>query len=369
MKHDNNLVWFDFFRGIAALLVLTGHLRALMFVDYSVSTSVFGQVFYFLTGFGHQAVVIFFVLSGFFIIRSIHESVLSYRWNVKNYILNRMVRLWIVLLPALILTLLWDKIGLYFFHDSYTYADLIAKLPGINPTSKLGVLDFLGNLFFLQTIYVPTYGTNVALWSLANEFWYYVLFPLIYFSVSKLYKKKTRIFLFIALLGCILFIGFSLAMSISIWLMGGLVYLVIKNNFFLKRYLKLKFVLSILSFIAVLTLIRFKTCPNIFNDFSLGIVTSFMLCFFSKIPMKNLNLRTITKHFSNISYTVYLTHLSFAILLITILYSHPVVFSTVNFLYYLLILVIILLYCYFIYFCFERNTTTIKVYIKKLLKF
>jgi peptidoglycan/LPS O-acetylase OafA/YrhL len=369
MKHDINLVWFDFFRGIAALLVLTGHLRALMFVDYSESTSLFGQIFYFLTGFGHQAVVIFFVLSGFFIIRSIHESVLNDRWNVKNYILNRMVRLWIVLLPALILTLLWDKIGLCFFKNAYTYTDLIAKLPGINPASKLGVLDFLGNLFFLQTIYVPTYGTNVALWSLSNEFWYYVLFPLIYFFVSKFYKIKTRIILFIAIWLCALFIGFGLALSMSVWLMGGVVYLVIKNNFFLKRYLKIKFVLSIFSFITVLTLIRFKIYPNIFNDFSLGIVTSFMLCVFSKIPMKNLHLRTIAKHFSNISYTVYLTHLSFAILFITVLYSHPVIFSPVNFIFYLLLLAIIMLYCYLIYFCFERNTANIKGYIKKVLKF
>jgi hypothetical protein len=36
---------------------------------------------------------------------------------------------------------------------------------------------FLGNMGFLQGIFVHTAGTNLALWSLANEFWYYIAFP------------------------------------------------------------------------------------------------------------------------------------------------------------------------------------------------
>jgi len=41
-----------------------------------------------------------------------------------------------------------------------------------------GALTWLGNLLFLQTVAVPVYGSNSPLWSLACEFWYYVLFPL-----------------------------------------------------------------------------------------------------------------------------------------------------------------------------------------------
>jgi len=39
--------------------------------------------------------------------------------------------------------------------------------------------DLLENLGFVQTVSVPVYGTNGPLWSLANEFWYYVMFSLI----------------------------------------------------------------------------------------------------------------------------------------------------------------------------------------------
>jgi hypothetical protein len=35
------------------------------------------------------------------------------------------------------------------------------------------------NAFFLQTIAGPTFGSNGPLWSLAYEWWYYVLFPLV----------------------------------------------------------------------------------------------------------------------------------------------------------------------------------------------
>jgi peptidoglycan/LPS O-acetylase OafA/YrhL len=36
---------------------------------------------------------------------------------------------------------------------------------------------FICNAAFLQTVASPTFGSNGALWSLSNEFWYYMLFP------------------------------------------------------------------------------------------------------------------------------------------------------------------------------------------------
>ena len=45
-------------------------------------------------------------------------------------------------------------------------------------TQLLAPHILFSNIFFLQGIYTPTFGTDGALWSLANEFWYYLLFPL-----------------------------------------------------------------------------------------------------------------------------------------------------------------------------------------------
>src|SRR3979409_401158 len=99
-----SFVRLDLIRGIAAIMVLTGHLRALIFADYSQQQAVpiIGKIFYFLTGFGHQAVVIFFVLSGFFITKSIYGSLQKNQWSVSIYAIHRLSRLWMVLITGLL---------------------------------------------------------------------------------------------------------------------------------------------------------------------------------------------------------------------------------------------------------------------------
>src|SRR5580704_14044623 len=59
----------DLIRGFAAWAVMWGHLRALFFVDFQQIQyhNPLLRLLYFFTGFGHEAVMVFFVLSGFFI--------------------------------------------------------------------------------------------------------------------------------------------------------------------------------------------------------------------------------------------------------------------------------------------------------------
>lgn len=369
MKHDNNLMWFDFSRGSAAILVLINHSRALVFDEFSAgSRNILHKIFFFIAGFGHEAVVLFFVLSGFFIIRSIHESMISKRWNVREYIINRITRLWLVLIPALLLSLLWDTIGLNNFSTAYTYTGTIKSLPEISPTGKLGMDAFLGNMFFLQTIKFPTYGSNGALWSLANEFWYYLIFPLFYFSIVKFYNRIIRILLLMLALLSLFFVGSAISIYFLVWLMGGVAYIFIKNSWFSNKNLTAKFLILFLIFMGTLAGIRFKLAPTIFNDFSLGAVTALFLCILAKVPMQNRYLRITTKTFSDISYTLYLTHFSFAILIVSGLLNHRVAMNGINFLFYLLFLLLILTYSYGIYYLFERNTGMVKNIVRKLFK-
>jgi hypothetical protein len=53
----------DLLRGLAALLVCAGHLRSFLMVDFGEvrSPSILDRAFYFATGLGHQAVVVFFL--------------------------------------------------------------------------------------------------------------------------------------------------------------------------------------------------------------------------------------------------------------------------------------------------------------------
>jgi peptidoglycan/LPS O-acetylase OafA/YrhL len=99
-------------------------------------------------------------------------------------------------------------------------------MPGMNPLLNSGVKEFLGNLFFLQDILVKTFGTNPPLWSLTNEFWYYIIFHLLLFSIKTKYMLLKRVFLFLLAIGCLVFVGKDISLYFLIWLMGSCVYYV-----------------------------------------------------------------------------------------------------------------------------------------------
>jgi peptidoglycan/LPS O-acetylase OafA/YrhL len=82
---------------------------------------------------------------------------------------------------------------------------------------------FVGNLFFVQGILVPSFGTDGPLWSLANEFWYYILFPLglvAFRHGSRLGTRLTTAALFVML--C-LWLRTSVLPLFPIWLFGAAV--------------------------------------------------------------------------------------------------------------------------------------------------
>src|SRR5579859_1562974 len=109
-----SFIHLDMARGLAALAVLLGHLRSFVFVSYGdlPSHTPLDTLVWLVTGFGHQAVMIFFVLSGFFITRSIvvDDRGRGFSWPI--YLTKRLTRLWIVLVPCLMLTVLWDRVGM-----------------------------------------------------------------------------------------------------------------------------------------------------------------------------------------------------------------------------------------------------------------
>src|SRR5262249_3387507 len=100
-------------RGAAAIAVAFGHWRNLFYCDYGqvAAPGVATKGFYFLSGLGHESVIIFFVLSGFVIANSIRKSFELSRWSWGEYLLARLSRLWVVLIPALLLGGCLDLLG------------------------------------------------------------------------------------------------------------------------------------------------------------------------------------------------------------------------------------------------------------------
>lgn len=177
--------WLDLMRGLAALLVCAGHLRAAIMVDLgaSIAPGIPSKALYLLTGLGHQSVVVFFVLSGYLVGGSIIAAGPHFKW--RHYAQARLSRLWTVLVPCLALTWVIDQVILHHAPQvlSGAYAPLWHSAPQTGQYDA-SWLTLLGNVFFVQTIAVPVFGSNGPLWSLANEFWYYVLFPLMTMAVA-----------------------------------------------------------------------------------------------------------------------------------------------------------------------------------------
>jgi peptidoglycan/LPS O-acetylase OafA/YrhL len=127
-----------------------------------------------------------------------------------SYAIDRVTRLWIVLVPAFLLSLALAVLD-------GTADPQRVDFSTDNPFSGAA---FAGNLLGVQDMLVPRYGGNFALWSLAYESWYYVLFPLLVLAWT---ARRASAKLGAGL--CALLIAGLLATDIvlyfTLWLMGA----------------------------------------------------------------------------------------------------------------------------------------------------
>jgi peptidoglycan/LPS O-acetylase OafA/YrhL len=204
----------DAFRAIAAFEVFAGHMRQYFLADYSsVIRQGPGVRFLFLaTSFGHAAVMVFFVLSGYLISRGAIDRIRSGQWSWSSYIVQRWTRLYAVLVPALVLGATWDALSMNHLPPSLaSIADQIR--------SRFGLGTWFANLFFLQEIAAPVFGSNGPLWSLSYEFWYYLAFPC--FAMAALGRgRPRRIVCAILGTGILIVVGGQIARYFTIWLLG-----------------------------------------------------------------------------------------------------------------------------------------------------
>lgn len=164
-------------RFVAALLVVAGHIRTTFYQDYSQETHGLMKASIFaLTSLGSPAVLVFFTLSGYWVGGGALKKIEQGRFSFWDYLLRRLVRLWIVLIPALLMTLAVDAFGMLTFPGSDIYANPDAYT-GVRTPISHSLLTFFGNIVFMQSLVVPEFGYDHPLWSLSYEFWYYVAFP------------------------------------------------------------------------------------------------------------------------------------------------------------------------------------------------
>jgi peptidoglycan/LPS O-acetylase OafA/YrhL len=223
-------------RGLAALMVLWSHGRAQFIENFKDGShyDLYAVLLYVSSRFGHCSVMIFFVLSGLLIGSSVIEDVGSGRWSWKEYLTRRLTRLYIVLVPALVLTLVLDRAW-------------VALIEGLPPPPGAATIDsryvaertspvtFLGNLLFLQCILVDTLGGNFSLWSLTNEFWYYLIFPCLWLAARGPGSVARRAAHGAAGVAMLAFVGKEIAAYFVIWLIGALLHVVPRCPWLLRR--------------------------------------------------------------------------------------------------------------------------------------
>jgi peptidoglycan/LPS O-acetylase OafA/YrhL len=371
MKH--RLVHLDFLRGIAALTVCINHLTNFLFVPLKSikDPSVVDKAFCFLTQFGHQAVLLFFVLSGYLVGGSVIKSFQLQRWSWRDYLLRRMTRLWVVLIPALLLTLFWDSMGKHLNPAGYQgdFYQIYGSGPETGAPVSLGGNTFLGNLFFLQTIFVPVYGSNSPLWSIANEFWYYLLFPLLIsvFLIRGVTRKVVSMLLAVAIL---FFLPRSIISQGFAWVLGAAVFYLQQKRWAIRCFSRPLFLFGSIILAGMILVISRMGKLGFFFDPVLGLSFVPLVAACSVRAGSHGIYTKLSAAVSEFSYTLYLVHFPLmAFLFFIFMPGRQLTVNSHGFALFGAALMMVMLYSVVIWFCFERNTDRLRKLIEeKLIK-
>lgn len=252
--------------------------------------------------------VVFFVLSGYLVGGSVLKELMETgSIHLGRYSVSRIVRIHSVLLPALLLGGLWDYWGTNWLHASAIYSH--SHFPYVlfwDVGANLNAQTFLGNVACLQNIFVPVFGSNGPLWSLANEFWYYFLFPAVLLTSWRGIPLTVRV------------LGLG-ATAFLLWLLGGdkllgfLIWLAGSGVRIIPARLALRWPLAGAIFLAALLFIK-SPLPgrfgiNVLSDYIVALTFCIWLLAIShRPPSAGKAFSSWGKHCAGFSYTLYACH-------------------------------------------------------------
>jgi peptidoglycan/LPS O-acetylase OafA/YrhL len=219
--------FLDLSRWLAAFAVLINHVRNPLLFSYedipAQDSSLVITAWYFVSGLGFEAVIVFFVLSGFLVGGISLERARRGKFQLSDYAADRISRIYTVFVPALLLTLCLDLLGQHLFGWTGLWdrgSALMAVRYEHAFTEQHGVLTFLGNLAMLQPFFVSYLGSNIPLWTLSFEWWFYVAFAA---ALSFFFSRPSFRFLAAALVVLLLVgLGLRFAFFLGLWSLGVL---------------------------------------------------------------------------------------------------------------------------------------------------
>lgn len=170
MYQRKTILSIEAIRGFAAIYVMLGHTVQLYRVyEYFPKLEFVIKTMF---GYGHEAVILFFMVSGF----SIHYSSSLSDYNnikeVKQYFYKRLKRIYplffICLVFSLVVLLLTNEIS----------------------TVKRNVLSFFFLTDLSEGAFLNPIPTNSPIWSLTYEVFYYLLYPFLLITINRFGLKK-----------------------------------------------------------------------------------------------------------------------------------------------------------------------------------
>lgn len=358
----------DGLRGLTAAYVMIGHARWLLWEGYTegflTHPDMYGTfnklLMYFFSMFnhGHSAVLFFFVLSGFVIHLKYAAKLYDNNqtaFEFWGYLKRRLIRIYIPLIFALIITFTLDTIG-----HSLGYSIYFQQTPNaiINQNIKYNIdlSTLLGNLAFLTNVYVPVFGSNGPLWALMYTWWFYMVYPLLY-----LINRKTKIGSFI-----IVFILFLLSFCPDIWpaklLMAVFSYLfsfwlgAFMADVYVKRIMISYNILAICLIFIPLSLILKLSDNGVITDtfWAMGFVGLIALIFRLQQKGWRFALLKKLKWLGDFSFTLYVVHFPILVILSGWLLKANSNKLPVTFEYVTIGIFITLVFAYFSHFITER---------------
>lgn len=282
-------LFLDVLRLFAAILVVHAHMVTSSVIDLENPLE-----------FGREAVVIFFIMSGYVIT---YTSKMKHQgW--RDYLSSRIARITSIAYPSLAVGFLVAALGVYFAPETYSF---IYQLDGAWKYIAAHSL-FLGETS-LMTEKPPM---NEPYWSLSYEVWYYFLFAIVFYA-----KGLLR---WVLLIPTVMLMGVKLMILLPVWYAGVYLYSTEAKPKNKKYWIGAIFSISTIIFLKILgtdTYLRsiipasweLESADRFLWDY---IVTVLVLGFFYCVRSIDLsfldNYYQSIRKYANYTFALYLTH-------------------------------------------------------------
>jgi diketogulonate reductase-like aldo/keto reductase/peptidoglycan/LPS O-acetylase OafA/YrhL len=367
--------WLDIARGLAAIEVLAFHSYQLMFLERlpppedGTLISWCYRVLWAFSAHGVSAVMVFFVLSGYLVGGPALVRARASGLKAVDYFAARWARLYVVLVPALLLTLGAFALSRHLA----TWPTYVAAHQGLFDAAILFSADASPataacNLLFLQTIGCSEFGGNIAWWSLSNEFWYYILI----FALVSL--PRTPLFAVLVVAIFALFgiaehadstgthVGLKFAFYFLIWGLGALAYAIVAP---LQIWLA--------TFAASLGVTYLAASHGLMPHWAahlltVGLVTAAAIVCLERTSIALPSFLRATRHTAKFSFSLYATHYPILVLLNVALSSTLAPFSFASLGLAATFMACCLLISILFYIGFERHTPAVRAWLQGLME-